>query len=263
MRSAAALVALTIAGALHGHAAHAEGALRQAMSCKLDADDEEAVQQARDAAEAACSAAAASASCAWAQAQWRGLAHDYCSAMPCTLDVSRIAVVRNRIAARSIEEFIAEAGESSESGNGEIGSFRWTLNAGTAGPGHRFIRLVAGGVMTLPDMDPDVNAGADTPLIEKAVRMVAAHEARHRDRFIAVARKACAEISKRIGDTNDIFNRYFCMTGPGSNAAAQRQVDLADGITRVVVGADGRKDLSTEGADYAAASYVTGGLCTQ
>ncbi len=241
----------------------AEGALRQARSCNLDANDEESVAQAGAAADAVCNHTAASEACKAARAQWRGLADNYCSDEPCTLDISGIAVVKHRIAARTIEDFIEQASEASQSGNGEIGSFRWTLSAEAAGPGHRFVKLVAGGVMTLPERDPDIDAGADTQLIEEAVRMIAAHEARHRDRFVAVAKKACADISKSKGDTNDIFNRYFCYTGPGSNAAAQRQVDLTDGLTRVIIDAAGKKDLTTEGADYAAASYVTGGLCVQ
>jgi hypothetical protein len=115
--------------------------------------------------------------------------------------------------------------------------------------------------MVLPQIAGDDAPAADRALIRRAMRMIAAHEARHRDAFLAVARQACADITSRVGDTNDIFRRYFCGTGPGSNAAAQRQVDLLDGITELVVRQDGTKELVSRGADYDARRYVTAGLC--
>jgi len=240
--------------------ADAEGALRPAPSCQLDAEDQQAVRQASEATAAAC-ADAASPACLAAQAQQRQLVRGYCSADPCSLGIDAMPVTRNRIAARSIEDFLEGAAEASQSGWGEIGSFRWTVNSLSEGPGHRFTALNAGGAMVLPVIDGNEAPPADQALIYKAMRIIAAHEARHRDAFLAVARQACADISSRVGDTNDIFRKYFCATGPGSNAAAQRQVDLMDGLTKLVITQDGRKDIVTTGVSHAASSYITAGLC--
>jgi len=251
---AASLLILIAAPAL------AEGALHRAPSCQLDSEDSDAVRQASEAAAAACRDGATQA-CREAQAQQRQTVQGYCATDPCSLDISDMPVTRNRVAAHSIEDFLEEAAETSQSGAGEIGSFRWMVSGRSNGPGHRFIALNAGGAMVLPDIDGDDAPPADRTLIHKAMRMIAAHEARHRDTFLAVARQACADISSRAGDTNDIFRHYFCETGPGSNAAAQRQVDLLDGITELVVAQDGTKDVVSRGADHAASSYVTAGLC--
>jgi hypothetical protein len=240
--------------------ARAEGAVHLAPSCLLDAEDADAVRQAGDDMVAACHDGSSQA-CLDARTRHRETVQDYCSADPCSLGIGDIPVIRNRVAARSIEEFLTQAAETSQSGAGEIGSFRWLVSGRSAGPGHRFLALNAGGAMVLPQMVGNDAPPADLALIHRAMRMIAAHEARHRDAFLAVARQACADISARVGDTNDIFRRYFCETGPGSNAAAQRQVDLLDGVTELVIAQDGKKDLVSHGADYAAARYVTAGLC--
>jgi len=239
--------------------AFAEGATRAAAPCHLDAEDAAAVQQARDAAAAACRGGDASA-CEEAQTQLRQTIAGFCSADPCRLQITAMPVTANRVAAHSIDEFLEEAAGTSMCPNGEIGNFRWSVNAQSAGPGQRFTTLIASGATVLPAADSD-GASPDAPLIRKAIRMITAHEARHRAAFLAVARQACADISARVGDTKDIFRKYFCQTGPGSNAAAQRQVDLLDGITKLVVAADGTKDVVSQGADYDAGSYVMPGLC--
>jgi hypothetical protein len=242
--------------------AFSEGGVRRQPPCQLDAEDAAIVQQARSAAAAACSGTDA-ASCEQAQAQLRQTISGFCSAEPCSLQISAMPVARNRVAAQSIEAFLEDASSTSMCPNGEIGSFRWSIGAQTSGPGHRFTTLVAGGTTMLPEYDGsgDADPNPDAPLILKAIRMITAHEARHRAAFLAVARQACADISSRVGDTKDIFQKYFCGTGPGSNAAAQRQVDLLDGITKLVVSADGKKDVVSHGADYDAGRYVTPGLC--
>jgi len=239
-----------------------EGAVHATPPCQLDAEDAAAVQQARNAAASACSGGDAE-SCQDAQAQLRETISGFCSADPCTLQITAMPVTQNRVAARSIDAFLQDASGTSMCPNGEIGSFRWSVDAQTSGPGHRFTTLVAGGATMLPALDSSADdaTNRDAPLIRKAIRMITAHEARHRAAFIAVARQACAEISSRVGDTKDIFRKYFCSTGPGSNAAAQRQVDLLDGITKLVVSADGKKDVVSHGADYDVSSYVTPGLC--
>jgi len=239
--------------------AFSEGAVHRTSPCQLDAEDQAAVQQARAAAAEACRGGDASA-CQEAQTQLRQTISGFCSADPCSLQITAMPVTQNRVAAHSIDEFLEEASSTSMCPNGEIGNFRWSVDAQTSGPGHRFTTIVAGGTTMLPAYDEDA-ASPDAALIRKAIRMITAHEARHRAAFLAVARQACAEINSRVGDTKDIFRKYFCETGPGSNAAAQRQVDLLDGITKLVVASDGTKDVVSRGADYDAGSYVMSGLC--
>jgi hypothetical protein len=242
--------------------AFSEGAVHRTAPCQLDAEDAAAVQQARASAAAACSGGDAE-TCRDAQAELRQTISGFCSADPCTLQITAMPVAQNRVAAHSIDAFLEAASGTSMCPNGEIGSFRWSVGAQSSGPGHRFTTLVAGGTTMLPAVDSSEDAAADpdAPLIRKAIRMITAHEARHRAAFLAVARQACADISNRVGDTKDIFRKYFCETGPGSNAAAQRQVDLLDGITKLVISEDGKKDVVSHGADYDASSYVTPGLC--
>ncbi len=172
-----------------------------------------------------------------------------------------IQIIENRVTAESIEGFLQVAAEISESGGGEIGSFRWMMNAQGGRTGGRMVRLTAQGLMTIPVAMPASIPPTDAALIVKAMRIIRRHEMRHRDAFYAVARNACVEMNQRTGDTNDILRKYFCETGPGSNAAEQQRVDLIDGTTKLVVAADGTKDIQTRSAYHDVDSYVTAGLC--
>ena len=200
--------------------------------------------------------------CQMAQAQWRGTMQDLCSTDPCTLAMPGVQIIENRVTAESIEGFLEVAAEISQSGGGEIGSFRWMMQANPGGgTGNRLVKLTAQGLMTLPVEMPATIPADDLALIVKAMRMIRRHETRHRDAFYAVARTACAEMNRRTGDTNDILRKYFCETGPGSNAAEQQKVDLLDGTTKLVARADGKKDVESRGAYHDVGSYITEGLC--
>jgi hypothetical protein len=181
-----------------------------------------------------------------------------CGNDPCSPDLSQISTTTNDVAAQDIEDFLAQA--SSISASGEIGSFRWAIGEHPVDATGQIIRLDAGGVMTLPALAPGVGQSADKPLILEAVQRIKAHEARHRDVFLAKAARACRDIMAGEAAT-DVIRHYFCETGPDSNAAAQRQVDLIDGMTSVVVADDGTRRLQSSGADHGVGSYITQGLC--
>jgi hypothetical protein len=181
-----------------------------------------------------------------------------CGGDPCSPDPSQITITTNSVAAQDIEDFLAQA--SSISASGEIGSFRWAIGEQPMDASGHIIRMDAGGIMTLPALAPGAERTADKPLILEAVQRVKAHEARHRDVFLAMAERACRDIMAGEAAT-DVIRHYFCETGPDSNAAAQRQVDLVDGMTSVVVAANGTRRLQSSGADHGLGSYITQGLC--
>ena len=244
--------------------AFAGSGMQADRACRLDATDDAVVQQAAAAASAACSGSqtvGADSACQTAQSQWRGTFRELCVSDPCTLDMPGVQIIENRVTAESIEDFLQVASEISSGGGGEIGSFRWMMNANPGGIGGRLVKLTAQGTMTLPVEMPSNLPPADEALVLKAMRMIQRHETRHRDAFYAVARKACADMNRRTGDTDDILRAYFCGTGPGTNAAEQQKVDLLDGETKLVVRADGTKDVESRGTFHDVDSYVTVGFC--
>ena len=245
-------------------AAFAGGGMPSDRACRLDTTDGAIVQQAAAAASVACRGGQGNdggSACQSAQSQWRGTVQGLCASDPCTLDMPGVQIIENRVTAESIEDFLQVASDISSSGGGEIGSFRWMMDAHSGGPGDRMVKLTAQGVLTLPVEMPSHLSPSDQALVMKAMRMIRRHESRHRDAFYAVARKACADMNRRTGDTNDILRMYFCETGPGSNAAEQQKVDLLDGETKLIVRADGSKDVEARGAFHDVNSYITVGLC--
>ena len=245
-------------------AAFAGSGMQSNRACRLDSADTVVVQQAAAAASVACNGsvtAGDAAACQTAQAQWRGTVRDLCASDPCTLSMPSVEIIENRVTAESIEDFLQVAADISSTGGGEIGSFRWMVNANSGGYGGRLVRLTAQGTMTLPVEMPSNLPPADQALVFKAMRMIQRHETRHRDAFYAVARKACAAMSRRTGDTEDILRSYFCGTGPGTNAAEQQKVDLLDGETKLVAYTDGTKGVEARGTWHDVNSYITVGLC--